>query len=483
MKNNIDNTTSDEVIKEYTRNMEYIKKVFGYTTLGDLPNQYNFDNFLPTNNALDSNGTTATNTFNFGQLALPITGPVTNENFSFNPYEYGTSDSARALETTSYALVTRGDDGSVLNTTNNAYAQGVYEMKYTFEKINYELLDFSNKTLEFMLSDDSESKNNDIDLAYTPSYAFDLQINNLSGVTLNPTGSTTGDTVSDILFYYGVNKKTNSQNSFIRNINYYLFNENNPNLTGTTLNTQLKNLNLLMGYDYTITEEYVNSLPDQQKFKLNGFISGSTTGTTTGTTTGITYGEIVKMSAMQDVLFIEFLYNLYVNKSIHIDAIMDKILKTGINPPASIRNNPIRSEAYVTSQTKKIKKSIEDTFKLIETFVKKYDTDLGDIFTYMSGSNDNTIKKINKNVFGVDNMTKVMDKFDYCNKLLKGSIADYTVTFRETSKPDPTIIRNLKLFTKYKNDPIINICTTNEPESIKQNDTTQLAILYPELYQ
>ena len=186
---------------------------------------------------------------------------------------------------------------------------------------------------------------------------------------------------------------------------------------------------------------------------------------------------------MQDVLFIEFLYNLYVNKSIHIDAIMDKILKTGINPPASIRNNPRRSEAYVTSQTKKIKKSIEDTFKLIETFVKKYDTDLGDIFTYMSGSNDNTIKKINKNVFGVDNMTKVMDKFDYCNKLLKGSIADYTVTFRETSKPDPTIIRNLKLFTKYKNDPIINICTTNEPESIKQNDTTQLAILYPELYQ
>ena len=487
MKNNIDNTTSDEVIKEYTRNMEYIKKVFGYTTLSELPNQYDFDNFLPTNNALDSNGTAATNTFNFGQLSVPFTGPITNENFSFNPYEYGTSDSARALETTSYALVTRSNDGSVLNTTNNIYSQGVYEMRYTFEKINYELLDFSNKTLEFMLSDDSENKNNDIDLAYTPSYEFDLQINNLSGVTLNSTGTTTGDTVSDVLFYYGVNKKTNSQNSFIKNINYYLFNENNPNLTGTTLNTQLKNLNLLMAYDYTITEEYVNSLPDQQKFKLNGFISGSTTGTTTGTTTGvtsgITYGEIVKMSAMQDVLFIEFLYNLYVNKSIHIDAIMAKIVKTGINPPASIRNNPRRSEAYVTSQTKKIKKSIEDTFKLIETFVKKYDTDLGDIFTYMSGSNDNTIKKINKNVFGVDNMTKVMDKFDYCNKLLKGSIADYTVTFRETSKPDPTINRNLKLFTKYKNDPIINICTTNEPESIKQNDTTQLAILYPELYQ
>jgi hypothetical protein len=49
MKNNIDNTSSDAIIKEYTRNMEYIKKVFGYTTLSELPNQYDFDNFLPTN--------------------------------------------------------------------------------------------------------------------------------------------------------------------------------------------------------------------------------------------------------------------------------------------------------------------------------------------------------------------------------------------------------------------------------------------------
>ncbi len=481
MKNNIDNGASDDIIKEYNRNMEYIKKVFGYTTLNDLPNQYDFDNFLPTNNILDSNGTTATNTFKFGQVTPPVTGPITSENFSFNPYEYGTTDSARSLETTSYSLVTRANDGSISNTANNVYNDGVYQMRYTFEKINYEVLDFSNKTLEVMLSDQFESKNNDIDLAYTPSYGFDLQVNNLTGVTLNPTGSTTGDTVSNILFYYGVNKKTNSQNSFIKDINYYLFNDNNPNITGTTLNTQLKNLNTLMAYDYTITEEYVNSLPDQQKIKLNGF-SGSTSGITTGVTTGITYGETVKMSAMHEVLFIEFLYNLYINKPTHIEAIMAKIEKTGINPPASIKNDPKRSEAYVEAQKKKIKKSIEDTFKLIESFVKKYDADLGDVLSYMSNINDNTIKNINKNVFGVDNQNKVLGISEMRAKLFKGGVEDYLVTFRETSKPDPVIVKNLKLFTKYKNDPIINLCTTNEAESIKQNDQTQLSILYPELY-
>jgi len=161
---------------------------------------------------------------------------------------------------------------------------------------------------------------------------------------------------------------------------------------------------------------------------------------------------------------------------------MAKIEKTGINPPASIKNDPKRSEAYVEAQKKKIKKSIEDTFKLIESFVKKYDADLGDVLSYMSNINDNTIKNINKNVFGIDNQNKVLGIPEMRAKLFKGGVEDYLVTFRETSKPDPVIVKNLKLFTKYKNDPIINLCTTNEAESIKQNDQTQLSILYPELY-
>jgi hypothetical protein len=92
------------------------------------------------------------------------------------------------------------------------------------------------------------------------------------------------------------------------------------------------------------------------------------------------------------------------------------------------------------------------------------------------------MKNINKNVFGINDSAKVLDTFEIKNKLIKGNFDDYTVTFRETSKPDSTIIKNLKLFTKYKNEPIINICSTNEAESFKVNTETQLAILYPELY-
>jgi hypothetical protein len=76
----------------------------------------------------------------------------------------------------------------------------------------------------------------------------------------------------------------------------------------------------------------------------------------------------------------------------------------------------------------------------------------------------------------------VLDRIETQNKLIKGSYDDYKVTFRETSKPDSTIIKNLKLFTKYKNESIINICSVNEAESFKINTETQLAKLYPELY-
>jgi hypothetical protein len=69
------------------------------------------------------------------------------------------------------------------------------------------------------------------------------------------------------------------------------------------------------------------------------------------------------------------------------------------------------------------------------------------------------------------------------NKMIKGSDEQYTLIMRETSKLDSTIVRNLKLFTKYKKDPIINLKSVEEPKVVVKNETTQLAEEYPELYQ
>ena len=66
-------------------------------------------------------------------------------------------------------------------------------MKYTWEKLNYEMLEFSNRTLDLMLSDDLETKLNDVDFTFTPSLSFDTQLENLTGTTID--GSATGNTI------------------------------------------------------------------------------------------------------------------------------------------------------------------------------------------------------------------------------------------------------------------------------------------------
>ena len=65
---------------------------------------------------------------------------------------------------------------------------------------------------------------------------------------------------------------------------------------------------------------------------------------------------------------------------------------------------------------------------------------------------------------------------------MKGGAQDYTLTMRETSKLDSTIVRNLKLFTKYKSDPIINISSALEAETEKKAEITKIAELYPDFY-
>ena len=65
---------------------------------------------------------------------------------------------------------------------------------------------------------------------------------------------------------------------------------------------------------------------------------------------------------------------------------------------------------------------------------------------------------------------------------MKGGVEDYTLTMRETSKLDNTIVRNLKLFTKYKSDPIINITSVLEAATEPVATTTELAQEWPELY-
>jgi hypothetical protein len=116
-------------------------------------------------------------------------------------------------------------------------------------------------------------------------------------------------------------------------------------------------------------------------------------------------------------------------------------------------------------------------------FVSKNDTDILNMYSYIDSIKTENIKLINKNVFGKEEADTLDKATVIASSLMKGTADDYTLTFRETSKLDNTIIRNLKLFTKYKNESIINISGQTEAANEPTVQTvTQLAQLYPELY-
>lgn len=440
------------VMTEYARNMEFLQKVFGYSTIDELPNQYSFNNYLPKSKV-------------FSDLAPGSYNYYFETPFSFNPNEFGTTPSARSLETTADNLVTRLSDGAIANTANNSFSEANYEMKYTWEKLNYEMLEFSNRTLDLMLSDDLETKLNDVDFTYTPSLSFDTQLNGITGTTV-VTGLTSGATIQNTLFYYGDNKKPNS---LLTDVNYYLFNQDNPNITGTDLVVILTKLNEILKYDFTINESFISSLPDRSIASLSG-----------DTTNGDSV-DLIKLSAMHELIFMEFMVELNDNKNIHIENLKKSFLES-ISVPANIKDKPKKLEAYITQRTKEIEGVVKDIFNLISSFVTEFDSTIMDLYLYNMDIKTSTIKKINKNVFAGPENDYLMSSDEIKNKLMKGGPEDYTLTMRETSKLDNTIVRNLKLFTKYKSDPIINITSALEAETEPKATTTQLAQLYPEFY-
>ena len=444
------------VINEYVRNMEFLQKDYGYQTLDELPNQYDFKNFLPKAKVFSTENP---GTYNY-YFETP---------FSFNPTEFGTTPSARDLETTGDNLVTRLADGSIANTANNSFSGADYEMKYTWEKLNYEMLEFSNKTLDLMLSDELETKLNDVDFTYTPSLDFDMQLTGLTGTTAigSVSGATTGDTLPKLLFYYGDNKKPNK---LLTSVNYYLFNEDNPNNTGTDLQTILGNLNNLLKYDFTINEFFINALPDNNILAL------------TGDTTDGKSVDVIKLSAMHELIFMEFIVKLNNDKNIHIEALKNQFLES-ISVPANIKSRPKKLDAYIQKRSKDIESTIKDVFNLFSNFVLEFESGVSDLYFYNLDVKGNTIKKINKNIFdGPENDYLNLTTDEIKNKLMKGGAQDYTLTMRETSKLDNTIVRNLKLFTKYKSDPIINISSALEAETEKKAEITKIAELYPDFY-
>ena len=435
---------------EYERNMDYIAKEFGYDDRFSLPYQYNFENYLPKSIEL-SNNTDIKNSNKSYFFDTP---------FSFNPGQYGTNTTK---ETTANDLVMRNPQGDVISVSDNSFKSSDYKMKYVWEKLNYELFDFSNKTIDLMMSDELESRLKDLDLTYTPEYEFNEQLNDFT-ITGATSGTTSGTTeMGKLLFYYGDNKKPSER---LTDLNYYMFNDVSSELGDT-----LDSLNKKIVYEFVVNDAFVSSLPEANKKEIYLNIVGE-----------IGSGNTIKMSAMLETVFLEFIHELFKNKARHTEALHTIFSDPSV--PTNIKSDSKKTKTYISRKKERIRKTLDDTFNLFGKFIDASKEDMTNLFNYNNESIEKTCKNINENLFE-NTSTTLITAGEINNKLTKGGIEDYTLLMRETSKLDPTIVKNLDIFTNHKDNPIINLTSTLEPKEEIEEKTTKLNQLveeYPEVY-
>jgi hypothetical protein len=317
-------------------------------------------------------------------------------------------------------------------TTESAYTYSeYYTMSYTFEKINYELFDFTNKTLDIMINDNFMKKDFDMDIIFENDLDFYFQINDLL-----PTSATS-------LFYYGTDRRAMVNTP----ITYYKLNE--ASVTGTTTAAAVKNINSKLEYKVKILKELVDSLNPS----LNSLI-----------------GKEIKLSGLLDILFTDFFMTLSDTDKANILTELNKI-----DPVIGISADPKTKAKNIEARKKKIETTLNSIFTAINTFrdgsqamiqpiIDSYTTNYNDV-------NSAVWKVISGNDGSFNPASNIIQ-----STLVKGGEADYTLVFKDTVNTNvkKSAINNYNVFTN--NRLMFNIITQSEnKESVEKNTTTQLS--------
>ena len=306
-----------------------------------------------------------------------------------------------------------------------------YPMTYTFEKINYELFDFTNKTLDIMLNDNFIIKDFDIDITFDNDLDFYFQINDLL------------DKSAVSLFYYGTDRAAMVNTP----ITYYKINE--KSVTGTTTEAAIKAINKNCEYTITITKELVDTLNPS----LSSLI-----------------GSKIKMSGLLDILFTDFFMTLSDSDRANILVELNKI-----EPVIGISNDPKTKQKQIEAKKKKIESILTSIFTSIYTFRDSAQGMMQPIIDLYTTNYDNINKSVWKSLSGEDG-TFTPDYQLIQKTLIKGNEADYTLVFKDTLSNNikKAAINNYNVFTN--NRSVFNIITQSESqESIEKNTTTQLS--------
>ena len=305
-------------------------------------------------------------------------------------------------------------------------------MTYTFEKINYEVFDFSNKMLDIMVNDNFLSKKFDLDITHGDEIAEFATL--LVNITNNPKAID--------LFYYGANKNTllNTPISFYR--------INTSSVYGTDTFDIFSKINDFIKYDVIINSELVKDLSP-------------------GLTSLV--GKKIPVSGLLDMFFIGFFATLDDNdKGTIFDLIKaaDKPKKDGITSGAT---------RQIKSRYKKIEKTLTNIFKAIY----KYRDDASKKTTDLNTDYTKNIKKVNDSVVKIiaesnSGETILDNPMFFESHLIRGTRPDYTLVLKDTVDVKKSVLDNYKIFTKYRN--VFNIINQSEvPEVVEQATETELS--------
>jgi len=396
-----------------------------------ISNDYTFDNNLPESIALTNN------------IDLSETDP----NFIIS------SDGI----TINNEVNIDGLSGSIKTSDLNSFDE-VYNMKYTFEKINYEFFEFSNKVVDVMLNDNFISSNFDFDLTYNSQLNFKKQLDDfVTFLTfddwLDSIGEVLTEGTENLLFANYQKYLSGATNLFYNGektqlksipINYYQFSEN-PDLTSVSVkDVTIRNINNKIKYNYRVSDKVVRATSDVYRPYI---------------------GEEIEMSGLLDLLFINFLTNLNEGDKTEI---LD-LIKAANDAQKGVSGGDKTKQSQKNSRLRKIEKTLNSIFTVIGRYVKEMTPISKDLFNDYKSNYTSVVTNI-ENVLvrdafigpAVDN--GIFNRDLIVNRLMKGGVEEYTILIKDTNEILGDTLNNYILFTNTKD--LLNISTESSDSEI-----------------
>lgn len=387
----------------------FFKQISKYTPIKSLAPGF-VSNFLIDSVSLD-NGTT-------------ITAPAAN--FAFGLVGAATGVTLNNSKNQNGLIGTT----TTQNISNNTYAN-YYGMTYTFEKLNYELFDFSNKILDVMLNDNFMENHFDLDILISGDKDFLYAIN--AGSSSAP----------DSLFYYSSKSKLKTVP-----VRYYTY--GTAHLKSSSAISMVTSVNNFIQYKLPLTDVLFNAASVTWQGTMPADLDAMN-------------GTDVLMSGLVDLVFLDFFTTLTDNDKTDILNVIKTITPIGMDNTTRSGRNQI-DRRYTT-----ISGILDDIFTGINTYKTGAASAISNLTVAYNDNHDKVTLAFNNILTGNASLNPITPATVSAG-LIKGSTGDYTVVIRDTNGVKESVKNNYKLFTAYQQ--LFNIKSTNETAQTVSPQTT-----------